>query len=58
MKIYIALLLTLVIENEGRGHTYRQKRDLKGNLLKLAKTTIKTGLSFGGETLKELKKRF
>ena len=55
MKIYIALLLILVIENEGRRHTYRQKRDLNGNLLKLAKTTIKTGLSFGGETLKELK---
>ena len=55
MKMYIFLLLTLVIENEGRGLTYRQKRDIKGSLLKLAKTSIKTGLSFGGETLKELK---
>ena len=55
MKLYISLLLILAIENQGRSLTYRQKRDLKGNLLKLAKTTIKTGLSFGGETLKELK---
>ena len=55
MKLYISLLLIVAIENEGRSLTYRQKRDLKGNLPKLAKTTIKTGLSFGGETLKELK---
>ena len=56
MKLYLPLLLILVsiIENEGRSLSARPKRDLKGNIIKLAKSTIKTGLSLGGETLKEL----
>ena len=56
MKLYLPLLLILIstIQNEGRNLNVRPKRDLKGNFIKLAKSTIKTGLSLGGETLKEI----
>ena len=56
MKLYLALLLILnsTIQNQGRNLNVRPKRDLKGNIIKLAKSTIKSGLSLGGETLKEI----
>ena len=56
MKLYLPLLLILnsTIQNQGRNLTVRLKGDLKGNIIKIMKSTINLGLSLGGETLKEI----